>query len=110
MSKPERNSRRLAKGEPEDTPYETLEDLDDATALPEVEASKTPDERTTKANTHASSSISTPVVKPTPTPAAQLRSSTTRITKQDIESMIAAAQERTAQDIISEKCRVNRMS
>ena len=92
MSKPERNSRRLAKGEPEDTPYETLEDLVDATALPEVEASRTPDERTTKANTHASSSISTPEVKPTPTPSAQLRSSSTRITKQDIERMITAAQ------------------
>ena len=104
MSKPERNSRRLAKGEPSDTPFDELEDT---TAIPEVQA--TPKSNgTTTADTHASSSISTPSVKPTPTPAAPLRSYT-KITKQDIESMIAAATAQTAQDItttLEEKHRI----
>ena len=103
MSKPERNSRRLAKGEPSDTPFDELED----TTFPEVEATPK-SEGTTTANTHASSSISTPSVKPTPTPAAPLKSST-KITKQDIESMIAAATAQTAQDItttLEEKHRI----
>ena len=96
MSKPERNSRRLAKGEPSDTPFDDLE----GDAIPEVQATPKSD-GTTTATIHASSSISTTSPKTTPAPAAPLKSSQ-KITKRDIESMIAIATAKTAQDITTD--------
>jgi hypothetical protein len=101
MSKPERNSRRLAKGKPTDTPFD---DLDTGDAIPEVQATPKSD-GTTTATLHASSSISTTSPKATPKPAAPLIKSSQKITKRDIESMIA----KTAQDIttdLNEKHRI----
>ena len=101
MSKPERISRRQAKGEPTDTPFD---DLDTGAAIPEVQATPK-SEGKTAATIHASSSISTTSPKATPKPAAPLIKSSQKITKRDIESMIA----KTALDIttdLNEKHRI----
>ena len=94
MSKPERTSRRQAKGEPSDTPFD---DLDTGTAVPEVLATPKSDGKTA-APIQASSSISTTSPKATPKPTAPLTQSSQKITMKDIQSMMA----KTALDITTD--------